>query len=84
MPDDESDDQPGPGGDGFLADLLRQSTITGTEKDDLTQPPEEESPEEEPEEEPEAKSAEEESPEQEPPEANRGTTEEDELDADAS
>jgi hypothetical protein len=80
MPDDERDDQPAPGGDGFLADLLRQSTITGTEKDDLTQPPEEESPEEEP----EAKSAEEESPEQEPPEANRGTTEEDELDADAS
>jgi hypothetical protein len=81
MPDDERDDQPAPGGDGFLADLLRQSTITGTEKDDLTQPPEEEPPE--------AKSAEEESseqdsPEQEPTEANRGTTEEDELDADAS
>ena len=48
MPDDERDSRPAPGGDGFLADLLRQSTITGTEKDDLTQPPEEESPDEEP------------------------------------
>ncbi|WP_433289584.1 hypothetical protein ACQPZQ_39350 [Pseudonocardia sp. CA-142604] len=39
MPDDERDDQPTPGGDGFLADLLRQSTITGTEKDDPAEPP---------------------------------------------
>jgi hypothetical protein len=61
MPDDERDDQSSPGGDGFLADLLRQSTITGTEKDDPAQPPEEE-----------------------PPDSNRGTTEEDEPDADAS
>jgi hypothetical protein len=56
MPDDERADQPGPGGDGFLADLLRQSTITGTE---------DAGPEE-------------------PPEPNRGTTEDDEPDADAS
>lgn len=41
MPDDERDDQPGPGGDGFLADLLRQSTITGTEDADPAPPPEE-------------------------------------------
>jgi hypothetical protein len=60
MPDDERDDQPTPGGDGFLADLLRQSTTTGTEKDDPAQPPEE------------------------PPDSNRGTSEEDEPDADAS
>jgi hypothetical protein len=50
MPDDERDDQPASGGDGFLADLLRQSTITGTEKDDPAQPPapEEEPPDKEP------------------------------------
>jgi len=55
MPADERDDQPGPGGDGFLADRLRQSTITTTTR-----------------------------PSQEPPDPNRGTTEEDEPDADAS
>jgi hypothetical protein len=59
MPDDERDDRSGPGGEGFLADMLRQSTITGTEDND-PEPPEE------------------------PPDANRGTTEEDEPDADGS
>jgi hypothetical protein len=41
MPDDERDDRPGPGGEGFLADMLRQSTITGTGDDDPPPPPEE-------------------------------------------
>jgi hypothetical protein len=40
MPDDERDDRPSAGGEGFLADLLRQSTITGT-GDDPPPPPEE-------------------------------------------
>ena len=41
MPDDESDDRPGPGSEGFVADLLRQSTITGTGDDDPSPPPDE-------------------------------------------
>lgn len=40
MPDDERDDQPGPGREGFVADLLREATITGT-GDDADTPPEE-------------------------------------------